>query len=1248
MKVIRQLTLTILTLIVLSSYAAAATYTVNRADDLGDGVCDATCTLRDAITTANVTEPLDDLIVFDSSLTTITLNNEIAIDQSGRLSITGPGADRLTINGGPGSNRIFYTFTSLPFSSELNISDLTLSGGNGDGAFASGFGGAIYANASGLRFNRVHITGNTASSGGGVYYNATGLGVFDTTFSNNSSTGDCGGFNNRGDGLMIENSTISGNTAGGDGGGFCHINSGSLSSSTITNNTALRGGGIALLPLSGTLNVTNSIIAGNNFAPGGSGPEIYKSAASAMLISNGFDLVGDSTGDSADTGFPITYQANDILDTPPQLIALGNYGGTTPTHALQVTSPARDAADPLQGQGFDQRGLDRDAGVWDIGAFELQDNLTWYVTETADSNGICDETCSLREAIAAAPSGGTVEFAPNFTSTTPIIISSEIVIDKDLTISGYGADKIVIGTDISNHRIFFANALHVNISGVTLTGGAADSGGAIYVLGGFLTVDGVHFLSNAASGNGGGIYFSPGGFSHVIRNSTFSQNDAPGGGFGCNSTGTSNIMQVTVVNSTFTSNFSITNGAAIYNNRCNVTARNITVSGNNGINNGGIFVTAYGTFNIGNSIVSGNSATSPDPVLNQPEMCIFNGGSVTSTGNNLIGDSAGDATDTFFPITYQPSDILDTPSLLGSLQNNGGTTPTMALLLGSPAIDSGDNAKAVDPRNNSPLLTDQRGAGFNRIVNSVDIGALEDQTANTPAGTNVSVSPAANVTVTFAQVTTAGNTLATPIAGPPPPSGFQVDGVVYDITTTAVYVPPVIVCLSYDPLNPSPGIWHYEGAPPAWVNVTTSIDAVNFIVCGQVSSLSPFAVMQPVQTPTPTPTPIPTPTPTPAPDADGDGAPDALDNCPMTPNPNQADNDNDGQGDACDPDDDNDSQTDADEIACGSDPLSAASTAPDNDGDNSPDCVDPDDDNDGVLDGVDNCPLTPNPGQTDSDSDGIGDACDPTPTPTQTIVFSRLDGSTFKIFKMNSDGTNVTRLTSGSFLGDYEPALSPDGSKVAFTRARFSGLDIYRMNIDGSGLVRLSSSGFGIDKDPAWSPDGTRIVFSSFRFAGFSSLNNSEILVMDADGSNVVRLTINSAQDSAPAWSPDGTKIAFTSNRFGNLELLVMNADGSGTPTRLTNDPAADIDPSWSPDGTRLAFTTNRDGNFEIYSIDINTGVQTRLTNRPGNDTEPSWGANGKILFSSVLAGTGNRYVHVMNADGSNIVVLAQGVWPDW
>ena len=82
-----------------------------------------------------------------------------------------------------------------------------------------------------------------------------------------------------------------------------------------------------------------------------------------------------------------------------------------------------------------------------------------------------------------------------------------------------------------------------------------------------------------------------------------------------------------------------------------------------------------------------------------------------------------------------------------------------------------------------------------------------------------------------------------------------------------------------------------------------------------------------------------------------------------------------------------------------------------------------------------------------------------------------------------------------------------------------------------------------------------------------------EIYLMNADGSDQVRLTDNPAEDFLAAWSPDGTRIAFTSRRDENAEIYVMDADGSNL-TRLTNNSDDDIRPAWSPDGELIAFTS--------------------------------------------------------------------------
>ncbi len=187
---------------------------------------------------------------------------------------------------------------------------------------------------------------------------------------------------------------------------------------------------------------------------------------------------------------------------------------------------------------------------------------------------------------------------------------------------------------------------------------------------------------------------------------------------------------------------------------------------------------------------------------------------------------------------------------------------------------------------------------------------------------------------------------------------------------------------------------------------------------------------------------------------------------------------------------------------------------------------------------------------------------------------------------------------------------------------------------------------FGAIVAPARAQDATgQITFVSDRDEPNPSTCtlscNSEIYVMNADGSGQTRLTNNPAADSGPTWSPDGSKIAFSSDRDGNSDIYVMNADGSGQ-TRLTDNPAGDAGPIWSPDGSRIAFTSNRDGNGEIYVMNADGSGQTRLTNIEfGSAADPTWSPDGtRIAVTSAITGRAAGIL-VVNAVGND--QLAEG-----
>ncbi len=171
------------------------------------------------------------------------------------------------------------------------------------------------------------------------------------------------------------------------------------------------------------------------------------------------------------------------------------------------------------------------------------------------------------------------------------------------------------------------------------------------------------------------------------------------------------------------------------------------------------------------------------------------------------------------------------------------------------------------------------------------------------------------------------------------------------------------------------------------------------------------------------------------------------------------------------------------------------------------------------------------------------------------------------------------------------PAAAPS-SRIAFISeppvGGYCGV-VYVMNADGSGQRRLvnSTEYCGQEAAPAWSPDGRRIAIVSNGIPpGTPPFGEGGVYVMNADGTGQRRLTRSAG---SPAWSPDGRRIAFLRGRDGNSGIFVMNTDGSGE--RLLTRAAVEYQGqlAWSPTGQKLAFTraltSKPNGNLEIYVV---------------------------------------------------------------
>jgi len=306
----------------------------------------------------------------------------------------------------------------------------------------------------------------------------------------------------------------------------------------------------------------------------------------------------------------------------------------------------------------------------------------------------------------------------------------------------------------------------------------------------------------------------------------------------------------------------------------------------------------------------------------------------------------------------------------------------------------------------------------------------------------------------------------------------------------------------------------------------------------------------------------------------------------------------------------------------------------------------------------------------DANNVGIGGVTVSITTPAALIAQTTSDADGYYLFEVpatrdywispySPDGhfTPVNASVSGlsedrlnlNFVGTMRPKPTPTPSPtptptpianlsgaIAFESNWHGQSNLHVIDANGSNEAVLVNNVFH-DTNPQWSPDGARLAF----------VKDGGIYLADANGSNLRKLSGAQVWETSPQWSPDGQRIMYSTG----VNIIVSDTGGAiQTQLRI-----ATFGLSWSPDGSKIAYVIGDLTGSHIYVMNADGTGQVRLTSGEGSFRDPRWSPDGtKIVFvrGEAMSGGGQSQIALMNADGSGQTTLTSmasaAINPTW